>query len=755
MKIFSLILLISGFNAENFSMPLYEEKTLKEIMEGDDGPALRLYIERKGKKNVNGNFISMNNREESLVHYAAREGKSNCLTTLLDLIPDKKDAVDEQGLTPLHYAAQRGHKKSIEVLIKVHADKEAIDKDGDTPLHGAAMMGHQECIETLIIDYKVNKEAINKGGATPLHVAALMGHKECIEALVNLKANKEATDKKKRTPLHLATLRGHTECIKTLIIKFNADKEVVDEAGCTPLHIAALMGYRECIKSLIELGADKEVVNEKGHTPLQVAALVGHKECIETLVELGANKEAIKFSTDRISESSTNDLSQPSFGEKFLTLFKTYYPTLQAQQKAHDSSEESRDLFMNSVTHLLLTSDILLQVPLEEIVARILKREEEIWVSDFQTVNSIMEMLIFYGFDEEYYILLESRAAQLDVLSWRKEMLRFLKESGFFVRVLSNEVFYSFNINFSFFHYPLDSKIIATLDEIGIFSLPAFIFSLPAFGDKIFNLLQASATRGEPALESLCLFFLHCVVRFDRNIDRVSRALLRGGTKLSTRGLSGRTILHHVIDLIKGKELKSTPQFEENIRSICRCLIEGGSGMVSQKDNKGRTALHIAALNRNQEMCKLLISYGAKVNEVDEEGNTPLHLAIYSHNEKFNESDGEIICEMFLSLWHADINAKDKKGNTPLHKAILAQDNRVCNLLLKNPILDKDAINDFNQTPLHIACMKKSHEICQMLLENRVSAVSKDVFGNQAIHYASMSGILMLRKFYVSDWRNR
>jgi ankyrin repeat protein len=40
----------------------------------------------------------------------------------------------------------------------------------------------------------------------------------------------------------------------------------------------------------------------------------------------------------------------------------------------------------------------------------------------------------------------------------------------------------------------------------------------------------------------------------------------------------------------------------------------------------GRTALHWTAYSGHTDTLKLLISYGANINDQDNEGNTPLHL---------------------------------------------------------------------------------------------------------------------------------
>ncbi|EAX86017.1 ankyrin repeat protein, putative, partial [Trichomonas vaginalis G3] len=48
---------------------------------------------------------------------------------------------------------------------------------------------------------------------------------------------------------------------------------------------------------------------------------------------------------------------------------------------------------------------------------------------------------------------------------------------------------------------------------------------------------------------------------------------------------------------------------------------------INEKDNDGRTALHIAAFYNNREIAEILISHGININEKDNIGQTALHKA--------------------------------------------------------------------------------------------------------------------------------
>ena len=57
------------------------------------------------------------------------------------------NAKNKYGRTPLHRAAEFGHKEIAELLIAKGADVNAKSKFGRAPLHIAAIAGHNEIVE--------------------------------------------------------------------------------------------------------------------------------------------------------------------------------------------------------------------------------------------------------------------------------------------------------------------------------------------------------------------------------------------------------------------------------------------------------------------------------------------------------------------------------------------------------------------------------------------------------------------------------
>ena len=72
----------------------------------------------------------------SLLHWAADRGHTDIARMLLDRDKDLLDMQDSDGQTALHYAASCGHKDLVTLLLKLGADTRVQDSDGVTACNG-------------------------------------------------------------------------------------------------------------------------------------------------------------------------------------------------------------------------------------------------------------------------------------------------------------------------------------------------------------------------------------------------------------------------------------------------------------------------------------------------------------------------------------------------------------------------------------------------------------------------------------------
>ncbi len=137
------------------------------------------------------------------IHDAAIQGDLAKIKSLLETNPRLLESRNENEKTPLHFAAQGGHKEIVEILLKNGADVNAKNVALETPLHYAAAMGHKEIVD-LLISGGAMLNAGTSNGSTPLHYSANLGNSEIIRVLIEKGADVNCRTKYGATPLDLA-----------------------------------------------------------------------------------------------------------------------------------------------------------------------------------------------------------------------------------------------------------------------------------------------------------------------------------------------------------------------------------------------------------------------------------------------------------------------------------------------------------------------------------------------------------------------
>ncbi|XP_011860448.1 PREDICTED: ankyrin-2-like [Vollenhovia emeryi] len=223
------------------------------------------------------------------------------------------NVIDQDGRTPLHYAAKKHNEDIANALIKAGADINIKDQDGRTPLHWAAIE-RNEGVANALIKAGADVNAKDDYGRIPLHWAVNAGSIEVTQILLETKVNVNAQDKNGKAPLHLAAKENHAELVKVLLSN-RADISVKDHHGDTPFNLttneeikallrnAALLeavksGNISEVKHLVSEGADVNVV-EDFFTPLYWAAKNKHFSIVEILLDNGAHIDNGDYSRDR------------------------------------------------------------------------------------------------------------------------------------------------------------------------------------------------------------------------------------------------------------------------------------------------------------------------------------------------------------------------------------------------------------------------------------------------------------------------
>jgi ankyrin repeat protein len=174
--------------------------------------------------------------------------------------------------SPVADAAMRGDRDAVRALLKQGADVSASHGDGMTALHWAAERGDAALAEMLLYA-GANVAAVTRiGQYTPLHLAAKAGSVAAVDALVKAGADVKArTTNTGVTPLHLAASAGSAEVVKRLL-DAGADVNAKEsEWGQTPLIFAAAQNRVDAIRLLMARGADPKITTRTVDVAKQIA----------------------------------------------------------------------------------------------------------------------------------------------------------------------------------------------------------------------------------------------------------------------------------------------------------------------------------------------------------------------------------------------------------------------------------------------------------------------------------------------------
>ena len=140
---------------------------------------------------------------------AAKLGHTDCLITAYRELGVFNER-DDYGATPIHFAARNGKLECLEWLVaRSGISPNVVNTNGNTAAHDAAAAGHVNCLKYLLESTKCDVSDTNSEGATVMHMASRFGQTEVVKWLVEsagcLPNEKGANDV---TPVHLCAAKS-------------------------------------------------------------------------------------------------------------------------------------------------------------------------------------------------------------------------------------------------------------------------------------------------------------------------------------------------------------------------------------------------------------------------------------------------------------------------------------------------------------------------------------------------------------------
>jgi amino acid adenylation domain-containing protein len=186
------------------------------------------------------------------------------------------------GITPLALAAQHGHVKICNLLIRYGASITSKGVQGSTPVHHAAR-GSSEVLSFMLDHAKAPIRIQDKNRQSLLHHAVRAGN---LKSILVLKAHAskdtmkwlcEFKDRWSRTALHWAILNSHDNCTRYLLEECGALATPGSFSSIrrsrishlffeTPLHIAIRRKSHDMIRLLLQHGANLDQVDDSNRS---------------------------------------------------------------------------------------------------------------------------------------------------------------------------------------------------------------------------------------------------------------------------------------------------------------------------------------------------------------------------------------------------------------------------------------------------------------------------------------------------------
>uniref|UniRef100_A0A8D0HGQ3 Transient receptor potential cation channel subfamily A member 1 n=1 Tax=Sphenodon punctatus TaxID=8508 RepID=A0A8D0HGQ3_SPHPU len=209
---------------------------------------------------LNVSIYSKSRDKKSPLHFAASYGRINTCQRLLRDMKDTRllNEGDKKGMTPLHLAAQNGHEKVVQFLLKRGA-LFLCDFKGWTALHHAAFSGYGRTMQILLETNVKSTDKVDEEGNTALHIAAREGHAKAVRLLLDDGA-KILLNKADASFLHEAIHHRRRDVVNVVILHKRWEDTVAAFSHHSPANRCPLLEMVEYVPECFKLVLDNCII---------------------------------------------------------------------------------------------------------------------------------------------------------------------------------------------------------------------------------------------------------------------------------------------------------------------------------------------------------------------------------------------------------------------------------------------------------------------------------------------------------------
>ncbi|XP_076466512.1 transient receptor potential cation channel subfamily A member 1 homolog [Babylonia areolata] len=596
------------------------------------------------------------------LHQCARDGDEYNMKILLrqlgHAVKRRINQLDEDELTPLHYAARYNFLPVVKLLVESGADVNRRGEDDVTPLHHAARYRREKNKKRDTPSETNDDDECGLNGVPLLEMYEAefgQSHESVITYLISKGAKVDAVDIYGQTPLHFAAMRGNEVACKDLLSHRDASIEAQDKQGISPLHMAALHNQVEVALTLIQAGANLRCTDNELSTPLHHACAEGDMQLVQALFDAGAKSaEAWVMISNMVTDQDVE-------GSTCLhrAIDNGHYEVTKMCLEKRAEVNRPRKHYTYPLHLAALSGDVRIAQLLMDHSARI------------DVVN-----------DEQATAL--HKAASLNHV----DMVQFLVDRGARINRRDKDNYTPLLLAATYghvdtvqllLHKGADCSAVDKYDKTAIYlaaeenklAVLEKLLSYPQVKRLINVSDQYDATPLHVACQNGYLDIVRVLIRHEANIACKNE---EEQTPIHLAAKYGRT---SIVREIVGRDKSTLNDEDEDSNTalhlaaefghtrVAEILLELGADVSARNYNQW-TPLDLAASKGWTKTCSVLLNNDAHVDPTDKNKTTPLHLASrYGHAR---------VVELLLD-WGADVAFEDTEGNNCLDLAI--ENNRV------------------------------------------------------------------------------
>jgi hypothetical protein len=638
------------------------------------------------------------------------------------------NAVDSQGRTPLHYAAENQDHQLAAFFISLGANVNALDNSNMSPL-GISVEKNDARTAEIIVNGKADIHQPIRGNTSAASLA--IGNGGSIFRSILTRENIESADSEGRTVLHLASIAGNIQAVSDIIgmpvttglinRRDRTNKNALDYAferpdsrdhiviaerliltggtsdspifsyfapavrsanynirrneGLAPIHYAVINNFSGLFTFLLEKNIDVNIKSSSGATALHEAVRAGNIPFINILLDNGADVNA----RDARGNSPLHIGIPSNVHSEIINILLS-----------NGAAPNLRDEHGDTPLHIAIILNRSLDV-----IQSILGGGSDIHIRNIDGKTPL-------------YIAVQER---------RVSLIPALLAYG-------SEVFAADNSG----RTPFDLAFNGNGNILNLLVTPETVNQRDGAGNTM----------------------LHAAVR-NRGTQQQLGLILDNRAPVDARNMAGDTALHFAVRtnqreagvflISRGANIFSVNSADESPLFLALSPNNGiqewiiNPATIRARDGAGNNMLHYAASWNFNNAIPVIIRNGVPVNETNATGETPLFMAV--------RTDSPATIRVLIEN-RADINARDTHGNSVLHAAVRWNAVNAASSLISHGI-DINAFSLNGNTPLHDAVTLEAPNIETILIRERANLEARNNEGNtplmEAVRAANVSSM--------------